>query len=52
MAKLGYTQNNQKVSYDEMDYGDEFNDDEEKKYKQEMFGEDDDGEEEEDGEFE
>ena len=32
MAKLGYTQNN-KVSYDEMDYGDEFNDDEEKKYK-------------------
>ena len=49
-AKLG-TDKDEKVSYDEMDYGDEMNDEEERRYARENFGsEEEDGEE--DGEEE
>jgi hypothetical protein len=33
---------NKAPQYDEMDYGDEFNDDEEKRYRKETYGDDDD----------
>ena len=36
-AKLGNDQTD-KVSYDNMDYGDEFNDDEEERYARENYG--------------